>query len=578
MRDLRYILKPGYQDSWALIVGINEYRHVNNLSHATNDANAIAALLENKFGFHKDRITLLLDADATRSGIMRAFMKHRAMTLDDRLLFFFAGHGHTYNGSRGEVGYLVPHDGLTEDPSSLVRWEELTKGAELIPAKHVLFVMDACYGGLAVQRGSPGKARFLNDMYLRFSRQVLTAGKANEPVADGGGPIPGHSLFTGHFIEGLNGGAATSDGVITASGVMAYVYNNVACDKNSEQTPHYGHIEGDGDFVFQAMPSDALSGTGDDHMWVEPYAASAVDEFRGIKSKVSRTKELLDRSESSIQLHDFVTEEVRRFLSLTSHDSFSVSIPYSQEELASRIDRYQQSCGDLISVLACLSYWNSSQSHHQVLRKSLLRSVDRLEITGGLTVWIDLRWYPLILLCYAAGISAIESNRFDSLRAILLPLISDENSARDKMTIAETLGASISAMNQRDLFKQLPGLERLYTPMSEHLYKHLQPPLEEALFLGKSYEEAFDNFEILLALTVADCRRASGGNPWGPIGRFGWKYRRHNSPFLSFVSHAKEQGDDWIALQNGFFGGSAQRFLETADAYQKNVLDRLSWF
>jgi hypothetical protein len=60
--------------------------------------------------------------------------------------------------------------------------------------------MDACYGGLAVSRDvQAGSSRFLKDMYQRFSRQVITAGKADEVVADTGGPLPNHSVFTGHY-------------------------------------------------------------------------------------------------------------------------------------------------------------------------------------------------------------------------------------------------------------------------------------------------------------------------------------------------------------------------------------------
>jgi hypothetical protein len=54
----------------------------------------------------------------------------------------------------------------------------------------------------------------------RFSRQVLTAGKADEAVADSNGPRPGYSISTGHLLDAVEG-AALSDGVLTASGVMA---------------------------------------------------------------------------------------------------------------------------------------------------------------------------------------------------------------------------------------------------------------------------------------------------------------------------------------------------------------------
>ena len=98
--------------------------------------------------------------------------------------------------------------------------------------------MDACYGGLAIMRAlKPGSMRFLKDMLVRRSRQVLTAGKADEVVADLGGPLSNHSVFTGHLLEALDGKAADPTGILTANGVVAYVYKNVASDRGSQQTP-----------------------------------------------------------------------------------------------------------------------------------------------------------------------------------------------------------------------------------------------------------------------------------------------------------------------------------------------------
>src|SRR5262249_18004720 len=146
-------------------------------------------------------------ASATRDGIRTAFFKYvngTAVQPDDRIIVFFAGHGHTVRGNRGgETGFLIPVDGKIDDLATLVRWDDLTSNAELIAAKHIFFLMDACYGGLALFRKTltPGSKRFLGNMLRRYSRQVLTAGKADEPVADSGGPRPGHSVFTGHVLD-----------------------------------------------------------------------------------------------------------------------------------------------------------------------------------------------------------------------------------------------------------------------------------------------------------------------------------------------------------------------------------------
>ena len=250
-----------YGKSFALIVGIDDYKHVSPLSFAKNDAKGIAAVLET-FGFEKANIQLLFDKKATYAAIRNSYLEFTEdgkLGPDDRLIVFFAGHGHTVSGSRGEVGFLVPHEGNPNEPKTLLRWDDLTRNADLIPAKHIFFIMDACYGGLALQRApSSGNMRFLGDMLKRSARQVLTAGKADEVVADGGGVRPGHSIFTAHLLNGLEGAAATQEGVLTANGVMAYVYEKVGRDQYSHQTPHFGYVAGDGDFVFDIAPLEKI--------------------------------------------------------------------------------------------------------------------------------------------------------------------------------------------------------------------------------------------------------------------------------------------------------------------------------
>ena len=86
-------------------------------------------------------------------------------------------------------------------------------------------------------------------MLQRPSRQVITAGKADEVVADGGGRTGNNSIFTGYLLEGLSGAAADDEGVITASNLMNFAYRKVATDSRSKQTPHFGHVDGDGDFI-----------------------------------------------------------------------------------------------------------------------------------------------------------------------------------------------------------------------------------------------------------------------------------------------------------------------------------------
>jgi len=90
------IYSPLYLDSHALVVGINHYQHVSPLGYAINDAEATAKLLIDEFGFNKNNILLLTDAAATRALIIDSFLSYASkVNADDRIVFFFAGHGQT---------------------------------------------------------------------------------------------------------------------------------------------------------------------------------------------------------------------------------------------------------------------------------------------------------------------------------------------------------------------------------------------------------------------------------------------------------------------------------------------------
>lgn len=564
MADLRFLYKTHYGVSRALVIGIDTYKTVSPLGYAVSDATAIKEALVSDLGFADSEVTLLTNAEATKEAIQRAFQRFAKddVGLDDRIVVFFAGHGHTRTGMRGEVGYLVPHDADLNDFSTFIRWDEFTRDADLVRAKHILFIMDACYGGLALVRtASAGSTRFLKDMMLRTSRQVLTAGKADQVVSDSGGPIPNHSVFTGHLIEAIQGRATTPEGVLTASGIMSYVYGKVANDKNSNQTPHYGHIDGDGDLIFKAPGLGSIEETDTkdlDRLVTIPFPDPFV-EIDSTEIKVERAKNLLSSQTGAIGLHDLLSSEVRQFLAATADDEFAPSDDFSQVELVSRLARYEAATLDLSILLACVSQWGSVQ-HLATLQKCLARSRDRLESASGSSAWLALRWYPLLMELYSCGVAAIDAGRFDSLAAIFGTRLPSTDAHRQLNTFLEAASYAILDLNRSNVLKHIPGHERNYTPLSEYLLKILQPKLDDALFLGKNYEAAFDTFEVYFALCAGDAELARGNYFWSPIGRFGWK----RSALARVVQEAESQQDSWPPLKAGLFGGDFARFRKAA--------------
>lgn len=574
-------LFPSYSKSYALVIGINNYLHAPPLGYAISDAEAVSKLLQNCFSFPKENITLLLNKNATRNKILKKFMSFTSETVDenDRVFIFFAGHGHTTKSRRSDVGFLVPQDGNVDELGSLIRWDELTRNADLIPAKHMLFVMDACYGGLAITRAlQPGAMRFLKDMLLRSSRQVITAGKADEAVADLGGPRPDHSVFTGHFLDALEGNAADSDGVITANGVMNYVYRKVAQDQDSHQTPHFGYLDGDGDFIFSAPILSELQDNEEEDKDVliavpAPLIEEGEDEHM---NTIDKTKEFLSNSLYRIKLHDLVAENTRATLTKLSDEEFPLKTQWSVNEFSIRLEKYQMATSELLSITTLIGYWGTVE-HKEILCLPSKRLASRLQSTSGVTVWIELRWYPILLLTYSTGLGAVAANNYENLYRYFCSKITDPLNGNIETPLIQALYSSVG--NLHDAFKSLPGHERQFVPISEYLYKYFQPLLDDLLFLGNDYESTFDRLEILLALEHAHERVKGGHRLWGPVGRFGWKTQNGNeaSPLHRFINEAKLSGASWAPLKAGFFDGSAEVF-EKISSQSLEQISKRGWY
>ncbi len=565
-----------YDNSWALIIGINAYEKTPRLLFARSDAEAMRDLLVSQYDFPAGRVTTLLDADATRQRIHETYLALAQDTVhpDDRVIVFFAGHGVTLRGRRGEIGFLVPVDGDPSDTASLMRWDEWTRNADLIPAKHILFLMDACYGGLALQRAAaPGSMRFVGDMLQRFSRQVLTAGKADEVVADSGGPRPDHSVFTGHLLEVLEGNATSE--VLTANQVMTQVYERVAQDPHSRQTPHYGFLDGDGDLIFNpgaAAPPEV------DPTVEEDVLVQVPPRIESDGSTVDRVKRYLADSAARILLDDLVSGQARTVVAECAPDHFPADTRENFAEVfADRVRAYEALVRPLQQSLVLLARWGEP-SHRATLTRAFARLADGADIEeGGLTVWIGLRWYPLMLLHCSVGISALAAEQYATLASALSVSIGTRRSGGSPVPLVVSTVRGVLEADRADGFKRLPGHERHFVPRSEHLFKALQPPLEDLLFLGRGYEPLFDRYEVFWSLNYLDVTEKKGLG-WAPVGRFAYKFRRGygQDPLTTLIAEAERAGDAWPPLQAGMFQGSSSRFAELAQGL-KELVSRLEW-
>ena len=270
-----------YRASWAVVIGIDRYTKAPRLNYAVNDAKSIVAAVQ-QLGFASDKILLLLDEEATKQRIEQLlYGTLRRTTAEDRVLVFFAGHGLTSSLPRGgDEGFLLPVDGDPEDlPLTAIAMEDIRKIARRIPAKHVLFAVDACYSGFTITRDvSPTKvdALYLESVTKEPAVQIITAGRKGEQVSE----EEGHGLFTRRMLQGLTGPADTDqNGIVTAQELATWLESRVVRDSQDRQHPQYSRLDGEGQFVF-VLPGRQ-----------QPSVAAVSDERERLTEEVARFRQ-----------------------------------------------------------------------------------------------------------------------------------------------------------------------------------------------------------------------------------------------------------------------------------------------
>ena len=252
---------------YALIFATNQYEYWNNLVNPIKDAETIAKELNENYDFQTDMVF-----NATQNQILLKIKEYMQKKYEpnDQLLIFFAGHGQFDEVFR--EGYLVPQDAKLNDEAktSYLSHSVLRTYINNIPSKHILLMMDVCFGGtfnpLVANSGMRGEnpnfaskfstkngnqngisnelEEFIKRKLQNKTRKYLTSG-GKEYVPDGN---PGeHSPFVRYFLTALRtyGG---QDKLLTINEIIGFVEKITP----QPQTGDFGGNEPGNDFLFMA--------------------------------------------------------------------------------------------------------------------------------------------------------------------------------------------------------------------------------------------------------------------------------------------------------------------------------------
>ena len=174
-----------FKGSCALVIGASDYQD-NSWSDLTNikeDIVAVSQALEEQ-GFQVE--TRL---DPTGDILLQEitdFINQLGIEEENRLLFYFAGHGYTKESNGYKFGSLVPvdapspHRDETVFTSKSLQVEQILSLLEQGQSKHILFIFDSFLSDSVLQPSAVSNA--IDNRYLisKPVRQFISAGSANK--------------------------------------------------------------------------------------------------------------------------------------------------------------------------------------------------------------------------------------------------------------------------------------------------------------------------------------------------------------------------------------------------------------
>jgi WD40 repeat protein len=283
--------------SLAVVVGIDRYEHgLAPLRSAVADARAVADALRRDHAFES---WCMFDDDAQPARLLALLHDELPAALgpEDRLVFYFAGHGIALDSDAGPAGYLILAGARRADRHGFLAMRTVHDALMKLSAHHVLVILDCCFAGTFrwahlrdVSSASDSEARIYRERYERYVErpawQVLTSASSDQRAFDllvndrdeGTGT---HSPFALALLAGLAGAADyTRDNLITADELAIYVRAQVAPAAESagaRQVPQLFELErhDGGQFVFQ-VPDRALA------LASAPQLDEAANPYRGL--------------------------------------------------------------------------------------------------------------------------------------------------------------------------------------------------------------------------------------------------------------------------------------------------------
>ncbi len=230
--------------TFAVVVGVSDYQWLSaktgDLLGADADAKRMMAFLQTNRGGRVPlhRIRLLLNRAATRQSILSALRLFQQAQPQDRILFFFSGHG-------AERGF-VPYE-MRGGKTPCLSYDDVKAAFRASPAHTKLCIADACLSGgmreSSQQNSGPARWQESNSEDSQANTAMILSSRGNQGSYENRALRGG--VFTHFLLDGLNGKADTNDNrTVTIRELYEYMAPRIRqTTPNRQRTVMYGHFQ-----------------------------------------------------------------------------------------------------------------------------------------------------------------------------------------------------------------------------------------------------------------------------------------------------------------------------------------------
>jgi len=245
-----FVVTPNYRDNWAIIIGVRDYKEVEDLSYTDKDAIELYNKLREVWP--EDHLKILVNEEANKSNIESAIKDWLAPneTVESVVLFFFSGHGSQgsdvapYDESDGKDEYICPYDSLTDSYDNDIRDDTLDSWLDSLDSQHISVFLDSCHSGGFIDKMA-GKEFPFSDLDDGFAKDLSKDGRViitacNETESSWEYGALEHGVFTYYILEGLDNLElldGNEDSEISAEEIFVYIEILVSDYTEQEQHP-----------------------------------------------------------------------------------------------------------------------------------------------------------------------------------------------------------------------------------------------------------------------------------------------------------------------------------------------------